>query len=52
MIGLGGFGDYFGCIGDDASENTQEIIFMSGSLMCNGADVCGGRMKLKILVRD
>ena len=47
-----GFGDYFGNVEYSAIENIQDIISMSSVLMLNDAAVCGGRMGLKILVRD
>ena len=52
MIGIGGVGGSFGCVENASSENTQEILFLGGILMCNDAAVCGGIMELKILVRD
>ena len=52
QIGCSGFGDSFGRVEDYASNNIQEIIFLGSSLMWKNSDVCGGRMELKILVRD
>ena len=49
MLGISGFGDSFGCVEDAASDNTQEIISLGGSLMWNDAAVCGGRMELIFL---
>ena len=52
LLGCSGFGDSSVCVEDDDSENIQEIIFMGGGLMWNDEALCGGRMELKILVRD
>ena len=52
LVRRSGFGDSFGRVKDAAGGNIQEIIFPGGGLMCNHAVVCGGRMELKILLRD
>ena len=51
ILGHSGFGDYFGHVEDAASDNIQEIIFLSISLMWNDAAVYGGRMELNFFVR-
>ena len=52
LLGCSGFADSFGQFDDDASDNIQEIISMGSGFMWNDADIFGGRMGLKILVRD
>ena len=52
MIGFSSFGYYFGSSVDSASNNIQEVIYMGPGLMCNESTVYGGRMGLKIFVRD
>ena len=51
-MGSSGFGDSFGSVDDAASDNIQEVISLGRGLMCNDAVICGGRMDLKIVVRD
>ena len=46
-----GFGDAVGCVEDAASNDIQEIASLGGCLMCNDVTVCGGRVRLKFLVR-
>ena len=47
-----GFLDSFSCVDDADSDNIHEIIFLGSGLMCNDAGVCGGRIVLKIVVRN
>ena len=47
-----GLGGSFSCVKDFARDNIQEIISLGRGLIRNDAAVCGGRMGLKILVRD
>ena len=42
----------FGRAKYDASNNIQEVISLGSGLMWNNVTLCGGRMGLKILVRD
>ena len=52
LLGRSGFGNSFGCVKYDASDNIQEIIFLGGGLIWNDAAVCGGRMELIFFARD
>ena len=52
LLGSSGFGDSLSHVEDAASNNIQEMTSLCGSLMWNGAAVCGGRMELKTFVRD
>ena len=52
MLVYSGFGYSFACVEDDASDNIQMMISLGSGLMCNYAAVCGGRLGLKILVRN
>ena len=52
LIGRCGFVNSFDRVEDSGSDNIQEIIFLGRGLMWNNAAVCGGRIDLKILVRD
>ena len=52
LLGRSGFGNSFGSVKDDASYNIQDIISLGSGLMWSDADVCGGRMGLKILIRE
>ena len=52
MLGIGCVGSSFGIVENVASDNTQEIVFLGGILMCNDAAVCGGIMELILLMRD
>ena len=52
MLGRSGFGCSFGCYDDATSDNIYGLISLMSVLMCNDAAVCGGRMDLKIVVRD
>ena len=49
LLGCSSFGYSIGHVKDAASDNTQEIISLGGSLMWNDAAVCGGRMELIFL---
>ena len=52
LLGHSGFDYYLGRVEDEASENIQEIIYLGEILMWNDAAVYGGRMDLKMYVRD
>ena len=52
LLDHSGFGKSFGYVKDVAINNMQKIISLGGCFMWNNAVVCGGRMELKILVRD
>ena len=40
LIGCSGFGDPFGRVDKNASDNIQEVISMVSGLMCNEAAFC------------
>ena len=50
MLGRSGFGDEVVCVKDYASDDNQEITSLGGFMMYNYADVCGGKVWLKIVV--
>ena len=52
LIGNSGFRDSFGIVDDADSKNINEVISLVSALMCNDAAVYGGRMDLKIVVKD
>ena len=52
LLGLSGSVDYFGCVYDTDSDNSQEVISLGSGLMWNDADVYGGRIVLEMFVRD
>ena len=52
LIGRISFGNPLGRIEDAASKNIQEKSFLGGILMWNDATVYGGRMELKMFMRD
>ena len=52
MSGHSGFDYYIGPVKDATTDNIQEIISLGGSFIWNDATICGGRMGLKILVRE
>ena len=51
LLSRSGFGDSFGHV-DDSSKNIQDIPSLDSGLVWNYVAVCGGRIALKILVRD
>ena len=52
LIGRSDIGDSFGRVKDAASNNIHNIITLSRSFAWNYVAVCGGRISLKILVKD
>ena len=52
LIGLSVFGGSFVHVEDSDSDNIQEIISLGRNLVWNDSAVCGGRIGLKILVRE
>ena len=52
LIGNSGFRDSFVLVDDADSNNIHEVISLVSGLMCNGAAIYGGRMDLKMVVRD
>ena len=51
LLGRSGFGNAVGCVEADASEDTLEKTNLGNCLMWNDATVCGGRVRLKIVLR-
>ena len=51
LLGRSGFVNAVGCVKAAASENIQDITSLGGCLIWNDAAVCGGRVRLNILVR-
>ena len=49
LLGSSGFDNTFDRVEYAANYNTQEIIFLGGSLMWNDTAVCGGIMELHFL---
>ena len=52
MLGRTVFVYPFGIVEDAAGKNIQDIVVLGGGVVWNDAAVFGGRMELKILVRD
>ena len=52
LFGRSGYGDFFGCVYDAASKNIHEVISLGRCFMCNNTAFCGGKMGLKMFVRD
>ena len=50
LIGHSGFGNDVGSVEAAPSDDTQEITFLGGCLVCNDAAVCCGRICLKVFV--